>query len=150
MLVGCLIALTVGTAMFFVVDRYRLHLIPCLAILTAIGLDGSREVVRMRAWHRVTMGLVVLLAALVLVIQPLVPHDAAKADWDYATTLGEAWLAKGNPTRAVEWLQHAAAVDERGELGHSESPWARLTRAGNYDDLASAQFQLGANREALA
>ncbi len=146
MLTGCVAALAVGTSMFFVVDRYRLHLVPYLAVLAGIALTGTAPAFARRGVMAVSLAVVV--AACAIALQPLVPHDPARDGWDYATTLGQAWLSQDDPGRAAEWLERATALDERGLLRGSDTPSARLMRAGVYDDLATAHFRLGRNREA--
>jgi hypothetical protein len=148
--VGILATLTVATATFFVVDRYRVHLIPPLAMLAGLGIVHMGSLWRSRDPRGAFASLVVIAAAFGIVFAPLIPTSPVKAEWSHASTFGEAWLANGEPAQAVRWFEAAVAIDESGRLPASTTRSSRLSRAGVYENLGICYALLGDDARAAA
>ncbi len=146
---GWLVALALGTAAFFVVDRYRIHLIPPLAILSGIGVENAMATWRARRWREVwvTAGLGVIAAS--IVFAPLIPADPVHVRWSSALTMADAWLAQGEARRALTLYAQAIAIDRAREMPGSRTLTGRLARAGMYENAATAYALVGDERQAL-
>jgi tetratricopeptide (TPR) repeat protein len=147
-LIGSLCVTAAGVLAFFVVDRYRHHLVPVLLLLGAATLHHGFQP---RAWAGrqaiLRIGGVTALAA-ALIFWPLPTKSAARLEWDLATRLGEAWLQKGRPDLALTRFDEAVALDERETLAGSETPTGRTGRALVYENRALALWHLGRLDEA--
>ena len=146
--VAYLCATSAGIVTFFVVDRYRHHLVPALLLLGAATLQHLFKpgVLAGRQAALRTAGLAALAGT--LVFWPLPTKSAARLKWDLATRLGEAWLQMGRPDLALGQFDDAAALDGQGTLAGSESPTGRIARALVYENRAIALWQLGRFDEA--
>jgi Tfp pilus assembly protein PilF len=149
LVVGFVGVLIIGAAAFFVVDRYRIHLVPPLAILAGIAIAQVATSWRAGDRRRQLSAAGLAAGACAVVFAPLVPVSAAGARWTYATTLGEAWLAKRDPWRAVKPLEEAIALDRAGMLSGSDTPTGRVSRAATYENLGIVYSLLGDDRRAL-
>lgn len=150
LIVGSLVMLTIGAAAFFVVDRYRIHLVPPLAVLAGVGLTELATIWKRRATRAIAVAAGVMACGAALMFAPIVPSSKGNADWGYATTLGEAWLVKGDPRSALPWLEQAARLDRSGALRGSETRTGRVARASAYENLGIAHSELGEDEPALA
>jgi tetratricopeptide (TPR) repeat protein len=147
--IGWLVALTLGTAIFFVVDRYRIHLVPPLAVLSAIGIAELAAWKTLKGSRRIATGAIAACAA-ALTFAPLYASTPAIDEWNDASTLGGAWLSSGDAAKALPWLERAQSIDESGALTDTSSAAVRLARASGYEKLGLAHAQLGHDAQALA
>jgi Tfp pilus assembly protein PilF len=147
---GWLAALAAGFAVFFVVDRYRLHLLPSLALLSGLALDHSWRSWRERRWKRLAGMVVAAGAAAVVVFAPLVPAAPIRAEWSHGTTMGDAWLERGQARRALEYYERAIAIDPLVALHAADSRPAVVARASVYENAGIAHALAGNDSSALA
>jgi hypothetical protein len=143
---GYLAVTALGILSFFVVDRYRHHLVPALLLLGAATLHHVLRRDWLRGTSPVRIGSVALLAG-ALVFWPLPAKSPARLKWDLATRLGEAWLQKGRPDLALVQFNEAVAQDS-GALEGAETPTGRTARALVFENRAIALWQLGRLDEA--
>src|SRR5436190_4130803 len=107
---GYLCVTALGILSFFVVDRYRHHLVPALFLLGAATLQHVLRPDGLRGTSPVRIGGVAVLAG-ALVFWPLPAKSPARLRWDLSTRLGEAWLQKGRPDLALVQFNEAVAQD---------------------------------------
>ena len=129
------LTLILSIAPFFVTDRYRVHLVPGLAVLAGLGLGGFWGAVTSgggRALFKVALccGLTVALTSL-----PLGAVDARYETWLALSDEGVRWLEAGRARRAVETFE--AAVRQESEL--LRRGWGERTRA----ERAELSFNYG-------
>src|SRR6185436_4591575 len=129
------LTLVLSIAPFFVTDRYRVHLVPGLAVLAGLGLSGIWDAVTSgggRALFKVALcfGLTLALTSL-----PLGAVDARYETWLALSDEGVRWLEAGRARRAVETFE--AAVRLESEL--LRRGWGERTRA----ERAELSFNYG-------
>jgi 4-amino-4-deoxy-L-arabinose transferase-like glycosyltransferase len=135
-----LAVLTLGTALFFVTDRYRLQLIPSTAALAGWGMErvivalGARRVPR-SVWTGLVTGLVIVFA-------PLPYLRGARYKWEMNGDLGSRWLGR-DPNRSIEFFSAALALERSGKIAWRDDDEDRLERAILYHDYARALRQVG-------
>ena len=147
--IGYLTLLVLGIAVFFVVDRYRIHLVPPLAVLSAMSiaaLAGWKTIPR----RRQLVMIAIAVAAGALAFAPLFGSTPTIDEWNDSVTLGDAWLTAGDAQKAIPWFERAAALDRSGALADTSSLPIRLARAAFYQSFAIAESRAGHDREALA
>jgi hypothetical protein len=121
---------------FFVTDRYRVHLIPALTILAAMGAAVLIEAVRRRS-SAVSWGLVLGGAGAVgLVWAPLHAVDSRYDEWLGVSDLGVRWLEAGRASEAVGAFEEALGIERR------MAPEA-LSDPGISQDRAKLHFNYG-------
>src|SRR6185503_6648855 len=97
---GIWLALAATAVAFFVTDRYRIHLIPAMALLVpAVGRRVVSDVAH-RSWKDLGGLTVGLGVASAIVGWPLVATSAAKHQFDVSSTLADAHLARGRTIEA--------------------------------------------------
>lgn len=144
--IGYVLAVTVGIIPFFVTDRYRLHLVPGVALLAAAGIE---QVLGRRRWRDLLQLAPALLLGATVVALPVRGYDKDRLAWETASTLGERWLARGRPDVALEELSKAVRIDEAGRLRGAQTAQARVLRADVYGNHATALMQLGRPKDAV-
>lgn len=144
-----LLVMWFGTAMFFVVDRYRIHLLVALAPLAAFTIDRTIDLWRSRRSSQQLFLVAGLGVGTVLAFAPLAPHDPVHEEWCVASELGEAWLARGETARALLWLDRAVAIDRDGHLPGIDAASARPLRASVYENLGIALSLVGDQPRAI-
>ena len=147
-LAGMACVIVLGTAVFFVTDRYRLHLVPAIAPLAGLALLECWALLSAPLGPRLYWagGTAVLVAALLLL--PLIPRDAARDAWERAATMGDVYLAKGLPARAAAELDSAIAIQQRGQLSNAGIPMARAAMASVHKSRALIAVSLGESESA--
>ena len=143
---GYLAVMALGILSFFVVDRYRHHLVPALLLLGAATLHHTLRPAGLRGTSPIRIGGVALLTG-ALVFWPLPGKSSARLQWDLSTRLGEAWLQKGRPDRALVQFDEAIRQDSKTMEG-AETLTGRTARALAYENRAIALWQLGRLDEA--
>jgi len=111
------------TVAFFVVARFRLPMIPAVAVLSGLGVSRLVEAVRRGRWLR--LGAALLAAGLVLlVVRPggSLPSQAAAR-----VRVGDYLMAMGDLERAESW--YGLAAEGAGPVGDRVVALSRLTLA---------------------
>ncbi len=148
--VGYVLILTASIAPFFVTDRYRLHLVPGVALLAVAGMDVVARSLKHHSWPQLARSGAMLLVGAMFIGLPMPRKDSARVRWDVASDLGEHWLEKGRPDVALSELATATEIDEAGQLRGSETVTARLARAAVFGDHATALRQLNHTDQAVS
>jgi hypothetical protein len=149
-LIGWLVVLVASAVAFFVIDRYRLHLVPVLALLTALGIESIVVSWRERRWRSLLAIAGLAMVAGLVTVAPLIPYRAESTAWSHATMLGNAWLVRNEPGRALEWYRRARDLDRSGNLEGADTPAGRRARAALYENLGMSSARTGDAGTALA
>ena len=137
---GCL---ALAPVLFFVTDRYRIHLIPIMVLLAPLGLQGSLKIFSTRGTlRRITAAIPMSLSALI-VFYPVVNETPAKRRFDVATTLAGAYLQQEREGDALRALEQAIAIDRAYSLPGAETPAGRAARADVYARRAALAMNQG-------
>ncbi len=149
-LAGMACAIVLGTAVFFVTDRYRVHLVPAIAPLAGIALLECWSLLMspLGARHYWAGGTGVLVAG--LLFMPLFPRDPMHDAWERAATMGDVYQAKGLPARAAVELDSAIAIQDRGQLNNAGIPMARGSMAAVHESRALIAVSLGESESAAS
>jgi 4-amino-4-deoxy-L-arabinose transferase-like glycosyltransferase len=149
-LVVTFLVLWFGTAAFFVVDRFRVQLVAPLALMASMGIEcawNAWSARRARPWLDWSLGAAL---GVILSFNPLIPRHASGSDWITPATLGEAWLAHGDPVRALPYLEKAVASADTAMRQAPNVPTLRLAAAEAYANWGSALETLGEGPSALS
>lgn len=141
--------LAFGILPFFVTDRFRLHLVPGLALLGACAVDTivSRSLQKpTKQLGRLTLA---TLGAMVLVGMPVQAGNPKLQEWNMAGELGLRWLDQGRPDLAA--LEFEKALRLEGSLMLDVNPAPALTqrRALDYFNYGVALHRTGRDKESL-
>lgn len=98
---------------FFVAGRYRVPIVPLLAVFAAFAADRLLALYRARQWRRAAAWSAVWLALLAGAHVPLVGYRPDQANWHLQR--GEAFRRNGDLDRALAELQLAVATGARTE-----------------------------------
>ena len=143
----------VSVVLFFVSERYRLPIVPLLAPAAAAGAGAVLHAIRSRNGLRAT-GLTALCAAAGLGIFPDW-HDAGRERIDADFQMGQVYLMRSEPQRALESLEKARASDPRnpdvlnsigaarvgsGDLDGAETAYRQALELGDFGEI---WFNLG-------
>jgi tetratricopeptide (TPR) repeat protein len=146
---GYVVVVTLAVLPFFVVDRYRHHLIPGVALLAALTLDRIGSL----AQERKTKGLIVLgagvLAGLAVTFTPGPAMSKRKYEWGLAVDIGSRWLARGQPDLAAQAFERALRLEPRSGTFGSGAMLA-TEHADLYYNYGLALKALSRDAEALA
>jgi len=143
------LVLATGTVAFFVVDRYRLHLVPFLAPLAANSLERVRRAfVEGRFGALAAVG-VRMAAAGALVCLPVVHLTAPEEEWSTVVDLGERSLERGDPGAALRFFGHADSLMQKG-VSPGSSLTGRMRFAEFQRAVAGAAIQIADTSRALA
>jgi Tfp pilus assembly protein PilF len=140
--------MTLGVLPFFVTDRYRIHLVPALFLLTALAVSTVSRRLTSRPKAGVGRLLLVTLAALALVEAPLVHGDRDEA-WSAARNLGIRWLEKGRPDLALEELSRAIHLGQAVGFESNLDASVVQQRAELYFNYGVALRQSGSRQAAV-
>jgi tetratricopeptide (TPR) repeat protein len=145
---GYVVVLTLAVLPFFVVDRYRHHLIPGIVLLVALTLDSAWSLARRRDVRRmVALGAGVLLGV-AITFAPAPALSERKFAWGLAFDLGTRWLERGRPDLAVQAFERAVRLEPPGGAFTTGTTHA-TERADLYYDYGLALRGLGRDAEAL-
>jgi tetratricopeptide (TPR) repeat protein len=147
--VGYVVVVTLGMMPFFVTDRYRHHLVPAVALLAALAIQGLWRLARRRPEARATRRvlLVSLVAGLVIVNLPAPGLTEGEFAWRASADLGNKWLARGRADLAVPQLERALKI--RSALGRRDEMSSRGMLAELYYDYGRALGAVGRRAESL-
>ena len=127
-LVASVLLLAVGTALFFVVDRYRLHLVPFLVPLAATTLA---RVARLRSVGAIVPEVARVALTAVLISVP-VPHPTPQQSaWALESDIGDRYAYAHRFDVALEWYARAEARVKSGAVTTGTS----LTGSGLLEDF---------------
>jgi hypothetical protein len=129
-------SVTLAGASFFVTDRYRLHLVPAIAIAAGAYLSA---VLDMRWGPPKPRGLLLVVTLIVgagITQLPAPGYDRIHAAWDAAVSTGDAYLAHGDASTARPYYTDAIHIVESGQLRGIGTSTARLAVAGLYENAA--------------
>jgi hypothetical protein len=133
MLAGVWCAIALSSMVFFVTDRYRIHLVPSLVLLLPLPFMALTNSARRREWRGVLgVGLLLLLAA-ISVFRTVIPMSAEKRAFEVGTTLGDAYLRSGLLAKASEQYAKVIALDRTYRLPNAETRNGRSVRAAVYE-----------------
>jgi thioredoxin-like negative regulator of GroEL len=141
--------IAIGTATFFIVDRYRIHLIVWLAPLAGVTIEHLAVLWRTRAVRheaRLAAGCAVGVA---IVFLPLVPTDRAHEEWSIAGTFGDAWLRLDRPEAALPYYERAIAIDQAWGMRPTDTLPILAARASVYDNYGTALARVGRDTDAV-
>lgn len=99
---------TLSVAIFFVCDRYRLPIVPLLAIFAGYGIDFALRTIRQRRVSALALGGAVLAA--LLVNYPFAAFNYAPNAEDYYE-LGTIYRERGENSLAIAQFRRAAELD---------------------------------------
>jgi tetratricopeptide (TPR) repeat protein len=143
------VLLAVSTMPFFVTDRYRVHLVPALALLAATAV----EILLLRWKARPPQGTrsLVLSAVMasVVVALPVSGSDRGYDEWLGARGLAIRWLEQGRPDLAVREFKRAILLERSLQLDRDPDPWVAQQRAELYFNYGVALRQNRNDNEAL-
>ncbi len=143
--------MTLAVVPFFVVDRYRHHLVPGVALLVALTLERAWAALAARDRARLLRLALGVLLGLAVVWWPSPALSQRKLAWGLAFDLGTRWLARGEPARAAEQFERAARMELRGRGGAARRVGSTeaVERADLYYNYELALSALGRDAEAL-
>jgi len=128
-LIGYAVVMTLAIVPFFVTDRYRIHLLPAVALAAASGIEW---IVRSR---RFLPAVACLLIGIMIISIPVPGRSAARIEWDSASELGSRWLRRGQLDRALSEFTRAVEVERSGRLSFPDLASVRSARASVYVGL---------------
>ena len=146
---GYVVVLTLAVLPFFVVDRYRHHLIPGVVLLAALTLGRAWTLARTRDARRLAVLAAGALAGLALTFAPGPAISARKFEWGLAFDIGSRWLARGRPDLAAESFERAVRL-EPGGGAFTRGATHATERADLYYNYGLALRALGRESEATA
>jgi len=145
---GYVVVTTLAVLPFFVVDRYRHHLIPGVVLLAALTLERAWSLARERDARRLGLLGAGLLAGLAVTFAPGPAMSARKFEWGLAFDLGTRWLERGRPDLALQSFERAVHLEPRGGAFASGTTHA-TERADLYYNYGMALQALSRDAEAL-
>jgi tetratricopeptide (TPR) repeat protein len=146
---GYAAVMTLAVVPFFVVDRYRHHLVPAAALLAALALERAWSAWRGRdraGLLRLALGVALGIA---VVWWPAPALSQRKLAWGLAFDLGTRWLARGRPDLAAAQFERAVRIEAGGRAARGHGATGAIERADLYYDYGLALAALGRDAEAL-
>ena len=139
---GFVIAALFTCLVFFVTTRYRLAAVPFVAVLAGHGLSSAIGWLRSRAWSRVAVASLIVLASGVVTRLGAKPPRGAEG-WD-AAQMAERLYASGDLAGAIRYQERAAAIlPERLEVGLNLALyWSERGASGDLDRAERAVREL--------
>jgi 4-amino-4-deoxy-L-arabinose transferase-like glycosyltransferase len=150
---------SLAVALFFVTARYRLPLVPFLALLAAAAVVEAAKALR-RGERRKTVSMVLAgLLTGVVVLPPYFGTGAGRIDPDYQ--MGQVYLMRGEPVRAGEHLLRARerapgdpdVANSLGAVRFGQGDWegaaGEYRRALEGGEFAEVYFNLGVALEKM-
>lgn len=147
-LVGYAAAITLALAPFFVTDRYRIHLVPAIAVLAGVAIHGLAQSLRARAVAPSVARLAAAVVAASIVFAPIAGGAAPESAWgpeaDRALKLAERG-AYAEAAQAFAAAEAALGAAPAASLG----PSARVDLAAFYAREGATLEALGRDAEAV-
>lgn len=150
---GLLVGYWVAVTVFFITARYRLPLVPFVAMLSAAGVSEAMARWGAGGRKRVLWALTAALIAGAMVFPPWRPAAVGRIDPDFQ--MGQVYLGRGEPREAEERLLQARERDPwnpdvynslgaarylAGDLSGAEDYYLRALRFGRFSEV---YFNLG-------
>jgi tetratricopeptide (TPR) repeat protein len=139
---------TLAVLPFFVVDRYRHHLIPGVVLLAALALERAWSLAQQRDARRLGLLGAGVLAGLAVTFAPGPAMSARKFEWGLAFDIGTRWLGRGRPDLAAQSFERAVRLEPRGGA-FGRGPTHATERADLYYSYGVALRALSRDSEAL-
>jgi len=150
---GILIVVTLFTAAFFVLGRYRHPLAPVLILFAGAGIVEVAGAVRVRRWRSLLVPGAAALASALAVNSRINPESELNAA--QLANVGVIYATNGDPGRAIDWFRRALDANP-ADARHHQSLADALSVSGRYreavdhyamalglrPDLPHAQFNL--------
>lgn len=130
---GVLGAVALSMMIFFVVDRYRVHLIPTLALLAPVPARALVEAVRGLAWRRVVPVALALGLSAGCVWPAVCDMSPAWRAFELHGTLANAYFRGGELEEAAKETAKAVEIDRATLLAGGETRNGRFARAAVYE-----------------
>jgi tetratricopeptide (TPR) repeat protein len=111
---GYVVVLTLAVLPFFVVDRYRHHLIPGIVLLAALTVERAWALAHRRDARRLLALGAAALAGLAVAFAPGPAMSARKFEWGLAFDVGTRWLKRGRPDLAAQSFERAVRIEPGG------------------------------------
>lgn len=146
-LLVCCVLLAVGTALFFVVDRYRLHLVPFLVPLAAATLARIARVPRAAILGREFAGIAVAAGLLCL---PVPAPTAEHTRWATESDIGDRYATAGRYDAALTWYDRADARVRSGAVTAGPSFTGHMLLMDFEEDVADCAFAAHDTTRAIA
>jgi 4-amino-4-deoxy-L-arabinose transferase-like glycosyltransferase len=143
------VLLTLGILPFFVTDRYRVHLVPALALLAALAVETLVQRLRARPRRGMQSLAVSAVVAMTVVMLPVSGSDRGYDAWLGARGLAIRWLEQGRPDLAVREFERAMRLERTQGLDRDPDPWLAQQRAELYFNYGVALRQTRNESEAL-
>ena len=121
--------LAAGTMPFFVTDRYRVHLVPALALLAVLAVETLLLRWRARPRRRMWSLAISAVVATVVIALPVSGDDRGYDKWLEARSLAIRWLEEGHPDLAAQEFERAVQVERALRLALDPDPWLAQQRA---------------------
>jgi Flp pilus assembly protein TadD len=148
-LAGYVALVALAMVPFFVTDRYRLHLVPSLAVLGGLSIAATARAARSRTVSEWLHPAVAVGLAAAIVLVPIGTRRAESRDWTFLVDRAIRSLDRGAYAEAAEAFARAEAA--LGEVrGEALSTSARTDLASFYFRYAIALETLGRHDEAIA
>lgn len=145
---GYVVVVTLAVLPFFVVDRYRHHLVPGVALLAALTLEQAWSLARRREGGQLVLLGAGVLAGIAIAFAPGPAMSKRKYEWGLAFDIGLRWQARGQPALAARAFEHAIRLELRGTTLGSGSMHA-AEHADLYYNYGLALRALARDAEAL-
>lgn len=132
------LAISIGTLPFFVVDRYRVHLLPGVVLLAGLGISYlCAQPLRLQRW-------LLLIPGTLLVSAPLpFPREPARDAYDVAAGYSDAWIRRGHPQPALPFYAEALRILDTGSVSGVQSEAGKGSRAALHVGYSEALRQVG-------
>lgn len=140
---GYALALTVATAPFFVVDRFRVHLLPGVVVLAGIAINRVWVALRGGEAKAIARGAAALAFGAAVVALPAPHFSANRMRWGTAYDIGSRWLQHERPELALPYLEEAAKAEREDAEGRRSTEVTRGERGRLHLDLAIALLSTG-------
>ena len=132
---------------FFVTDRYRIHLLPPIAILASMALARFGAI---RRWREARAPALAGAVALGVVCLPLADIDREYEEWIATGDLGLRWLEVGRTSEAEATFERAIRMESDATAKAGTDPAFRRMRAEMRFNHAASLRALGRDDEAIA
>lgn len=145
----CLLTTVCGILPFFVTDRYRVHLVPPLAILAALAAQQVTSWWKSRSWSALQRATLIWISAMVVVALPVRGSDAHVEDWTNWRDVGTRLAEHGDASGAVQAFERSLAVQRRWGFDRDPDPAIAQSRALLAFNYGVALHTLGRDAAAL-
>ncbi|HEY2955553.1 MAG TPA: tetratricopeptide repeat protein [Candidatus Eisenbacteria bacterium] len=147
---GYVVVVTLSVLPFFVVDRYRHHLVPGVLLLGALTIDRAMLLARGREVRRLMALAAGAAAGLAVAFAPVPAMSTRKFEWGLAFDVGTRWLERGRPDLAADAFARATRLEPGGHGPMARGTTHATERADLYYNYGLALTRLQRDAEARA